>query len=110
MIEGIFGNLTAEKVLLHIFHYGSIHASAIAKDYDVALTPIIKQLERFEIAGILASKQAGRSRLYFLNPKSPFNQPISEILKIAYESMPLKEREKQFGKRRRPRMKGKPTL
>ena len=41
MLEGIFGNKTAEKVLLHIFHYGESHASGIAKDFNAALNPII---------------------------------------------------------------------
>ena len=108
MLEGIFGNITAERALLHIYHYGEIHASAIASDYIVALNPIRQQLSRFEEAGILVSKQIGRSRLYRFNPKSPFHKPIKDILQIAYESMPLQERQKLFEKRRRPRRKGKP--
>jgi len=110
MLEGIFGNKTAEKVLLHIYHYGEIHASAIAEDYRIALNPIKGQLDRFENAGILASKEVGRSRLYFFNPKSVFLGPIRELLKITYESIPLKEREILFASRRRPRRKGKPVL
>ena len=39
MLEGIFGNKTAEKVLLHIFHYGESHASAIANDFKMTLNP-----------------------------------------------------------------------
>lgn len=110
MLEGIFGNRTAERVLLHIFHYGEIHASAIAQDYQVALDPIKKQLERFENAGILSAKQVGRSRIYGFNPKSPFLSPIKGLLKIAYESIPLHERQMLFANRRRPRRKGKPVL
>ena len=110
MLEGIFGNKTAERVLLHIYHYGEIHASAIAQDYGIALNPIKGQLDRFEQAGILASKEVGRSRLYFFNPKSPLLPPVRELLKIVYESIPLKEREEIFGTRRRPRKKGKPVL
>ena len=110
MLKGIFGNQTAEKALLHIIHYGEIHASAIAKDYGIALNPIKGQLDRFEQAGILASKEVGRSRLYFFNPKSVFLRPLKEILQIAYESIPLKERESLFASRRRPRRKGKPVL
>ncbi len=110
MLEGIFGNKTAEKVLLHIFHYGEVHASAIAKDYGVALNPIIGQLDRFERAGLLASKEVGRSRSYFFNPKSVLTAPIRELLRVAYESIPLKERELIFATRRRPRRKGKPVL
>jgi len=110
MLEGIFGNATAEKVLLHIFHYGEIHASAIASDYKVALNPVLGQLNRFENAGILVSKEMGRTRVYFFNPKSALTKPIRELLKIVYESIPLGEREVIFGVRRRPRRKGKPVL
>jgi predicted transcriptional regulator len=109
MLEGIFGNKTAEKVLLHIFHYGEIHASAIAEDYRISKTGVINQLNRFENAGILVSKQMGRTRLYSLNKKSPYYEPVHEILRIAYESIPLEERMKKYKTRRRPRRKGKPV-
>lgn len=109
MLEGIFGNRTAEKVLLHVFHYGEIHASAIAHDYRISKTSVLNQLNRFESAGILISKQIGRSRVYALNQKSPYYKPIHELLRIAYESIPLKERMKVFQTRRRPRCKGKPV-
>lgn len=108
MLEGIFGNKTAEKVLLHIFHYGESHASGIAQDFEVSLTPVIKQLDRFELAGILTAKVAGRTRVYSFNLKSPFVKPIKNILEIAYESISLTERQKIFKTRRRPRRKGKP--
>ena len=110
MLEGVFGNRTAEKVLLHVFHYGQIHASAIAQDLDSALNPIKGQLDRFEQAGILVSKEMGRSRVYSFNPKSPFTAPIRDVIRIVYESIPLKEREQLFATRRRPRKKGKPVL
>ena len=102
MLEGIFGNKTAEKVLLHIFHYGESHASAIAKDFSTAVNP-------FERAGVLVSKESGRSRLYSFNPKSPFNKPVQEIIEKAYDSIPLAERQNIFETRRRPRRKGKPV-
>lgn len=110
MLEGVFGNKTAERVLLHVYHYGEIHASAIAQDYGMAVNPVKGQLDRFERAGILVSKEIGRSRLYFFNPKSVFLRPVKELLKIVYESIPLNEREKIFKSRRRPRRKGKPIL
>lgn len=110
MLEGIFGNKTAERVLLHIYHYGEIHASAIANDYKIALNPVKQQLLRFENAGILVSKEVGRSRTYRFNPKSPLVTPVKELLKIGYETIPLQDREVVFGARRRPRRKGKPVL
>jgi hypothetical protein len=110
MLEGVFGNKTAEKVLLHIFHYGESHASGIAKDFDIALTPIIQQLNRFESAGVLVSKESGRSRVYTFNPKSPFTKPVKELIELCYESISLSERQVLFSNRRRPRRKGKPLL
>ncbi len=110
MLALIFGNKNAERILLHIFHYGEVHASGIAHDYHMALTPVLKQLNKFELAGVLVSKEIGKSRLYSFNPKSAFTKPIKEMLKIVYDSIPIKEKEKIFNKRRRPRRKGKPTL
>jgi predicted transcriptional regulator len=109
MLEGVFGNKTAEKVLLHIFHYGESHASGIAQDFEMSLNPVIQQLNRFESAGILVSKEAGRSRIYSFNPKSVLSKPLKELIEIAYESIPLSERQKIFATRRRPRRKGKPV-
>ncbi|MEK6706962.1 MAG: ArsR family transcriptional regulator [Bdellovibrionota bacterium] len=110
MLEGIFGNRTAERVLLHVFHYGGIYASAIAHDYQTAINPMKLQLERFENAGVLVSKEMGRTRVYSFNPKSPLTSPVIELIKIVYESIPSKEREQLFKIRRRPRRKGKPVL
>jgi predicted transcriptional regulator len=110
MLEGVFGNKTAERVLLHVYHYGEIHASAIAQDYGMAVNPVKGQLDRFERAGVLASKEVGRTRVYFFNPKSVLVTPIKSLLKIVYETIPLKDREQIFGTRRRPRRKGKPVL
>ncbi|MFC1585205.1 ArsR family transcriptional regulator [Fibrobacterota bacterium] len=99
MIEGIFGNKTAEKVLLHLYHFGETHAAAVARDYKTAVTPIKNQLERFEKAGLLASRTAGRTRLYTWNRKSPFRKPVRKIVKIAYNSMPSGQRKAIFGKK-----------
>lgn len=109
MLEGIFGNKTAEKVLLHIYHYGESHASGIAQDFRISLTSVVQQLNKFELAGLLVSKEVGRSRIYSFNPKSPFSKPIKELIEIVYESIPLTERQSLFQTRRRPRRKGKPV-
>ena len=110
MLESIFGNSSAEKALLHIYHYGEIHASAIAKDYEQSITPIKSQLERFELGGILKSKLMGKTRVFSFNDKSPWMKPIHQILEIAYNSIPLEERQEIFNTRRRPRRTGKPIL
>lgn len=110
MLEKIFGNKTAEKVLFHIFHYGESHASSIANDFNLALNPIRQQLGRFEESGVLISKEIGRSRVYSFNPKSVYMKPVKELIELAYEAIPLSERQKLFHQRRRPRRKGKPVI
>ncbi|WCL51323.1 winged helix-turn-helix domain-containing protein [Leptospira sp. GIMC2001] len=109
VLDGIFGNKTASKVLIHLFHYNELHASAIAKDYGVALTPIKNQLERFEKAGVLVSKNIGKSRVYSFNPKSPFVKGLKLILEVYYNSLSINDKEILFSSRRRPRDKGKPV-
>jgi len=110
MLDLILGNRNAERVFLHIYHYGEIHASGISKDYGISLTPILNQLSRFENAGILVSREVGRTRLYAFNPKSAFTKCIKEMVQIQYDGIPLSEKEKIFGSRRRPRRKNKPVV
>ena len=69
--------------MLSIFNHGELHASAIAQQYQTALDPIKKQLERFEEAGFLVSRVVGRSRLYKFNESNPLIQPLKELLEIA---------------------------
>lgn len=109
VLDGIFGNKTASKVLIHLYHYDQLHASAIAKDYGVAVTPILNQLDRFEKCGILISSVIGKSRVYSFNKKSPFGNAVKGILEIYYNSLDLAEKETLFKSRRRPREKGKPV-
>lgn len=109
VLDGIFGNKTASRVLIHLYHYNELHASAIAKDYNVALTPILNQLDRFEKVAILVSKLVGKSRVYSFNPKSPFVKGIKGLIEIYYNSLSLEEKESLFKTRRRPRDKGKPV-
>ncbi len=110
MLEGIFGNKTAEKVLLHIYHYGESYPSAISQDLKIAHNPVVKQLERFEKAQILSAKAVGRTRVYKFNERFTLTSPVKELIKRVYDSTPLDRREKMFSQRRRPRLKGKPIL
>lgn len=110
ILDGIFGNKNASRVLLHVYHYNEIHSAAIAQDYGIAVTPIKLQLERFEKAGILVAKNIGRARIFTFNQKSPFVKPIKNILTIFYDSLTLEEKQSLFNTRRRPRLKGKPVL
>jgi hypothetical protein len=109
-LQGLVGTQTGERVLLHLFHYGEIHPSAIAKDFGTAVTPVRRQLDKFERAGLVVSKEIGRSRVFSFNPKSPVAAALQELVRIVYEGIPLRERERVYGSRRRPRQPGKAVL
>ena len=109
MLEGIFGNATAEKVLLYIEQYGEAYASEIAATFEsVSLNMVQKQLQRFERAGLLVSQYKGRTRIFQWNPRYAFLHEIRALTTKALRSLPEKERRRYFRQRRRPRRTGKP--
>ena len=109
MLEGIFGNASAEKVLLYLEQYGEGYATAIARSFDgLTLNMAQRQLERFERAGALTSTLRGRTRLYTWNTRYPFRAELRALLAKALDVLPAAERKRYFSERRRPRRTGKP--
>lgn len=64
MLDKILGSKTAQKIFLHLFHYGETYPSAVAKDFQISLGQVQRQFDRFEEAGIIISKLSGRTRIY----------------------------------------------
>lgn len=109
MLEGLFGNATAEKVLLYLEQYGEGYATAIAGNFGgVSISMALRQLERFENAGLLVSFAKGKTRLFTWNPRYAFLDEVRQLLKKALRSLPEDERRRFFTERRRPRRTGKP--
>lgn len=110
MLETIFGSETTATILLNIYHYEEIHARAIARNMGKVHGGIVHQLDRLESGGLLVSKEIGRTRVYLFNPKSPYTNPVKDIIRITYDAMPIKVKEKLFQERTRPRAKGKEVI
>ncbi len=110
MLESIFGNQTAAKLMLYLFHYGEAYANGVSKDMGITLSQVQKQLDKFEVAGVLVSKKIGTIRIYEFNPKLGVVKKVKELIEVFYDSIPLEEKEKLFSQRRRPRRKGKPVI
>jgi DNA-binding transcriptional ArsR family regulator len=109
VLEGIFGNASAEKVLLYLEQFEEGYATAIARTFeDLSLNMAQRQLDRFERAGALVSTLKGRTRLYTWNPRYPFRSELRALLAEALERLPAEERKRYFAERRRPRRAGKP--
>jgi plasmid stabilization system protein ParE len=103
----LFGSRAAEAVLLHLLHYGETYGRAAAADMEASLESVQRQLDKFERAGVLVSKLAGRTRLYSWNEKSPIAARVRDLVKVVYDAIPLRRRAQIFQVRRRPRAKGK---
>ncbi|CBW26848.1 hypothetical protein BMS_2036 [Halobacteriovorax marinus SJ] len=111
MLDLILGSKTAQKIFLHLFHYGETYPSAVAKDMKISLSAVQKQFERFENAGLIISKLQGRTRVYQFNLRNgAIVKPFMEMVKAVYDSIPLREKEEMFEVRRRPRRVGKPVI
>lgn len=108
MLEGIFGNATAEKVLLYLEVYEEGYAKGIADTFDISPSMAKLQLDRFERAGLLVCSTKGRTRLFSWNPRYPFQSEVRALVRRALEALPKEERRRFFSQRRRPRRAGKP--
>ena len=108
MIEAILGSLSCERVLVFISGRKDGYAREIARFYETDLAPIQKQLDKLELAGILASRTAGRTRLYSFNPRWAFLKELHAILEKVISFLPPDQRGPLIMVRRRPRRKGKP--
>lgn len=108
MFEYLFGNKTAEKVLLYMQNYGEGHASEISATFSIPLNMIQKQLKRLEAGGILVSQPKGRTRLYLWNPRYFFKKELQSLLSKGLDSLGEEETRMYYRKRTRPRRSGKP--
>jgi len=107
MLASLFGSKNAERVLIFLSARGEGYAREIARFFETDLKSIQKQLDKLEVAGILSSREVGRTRPYTFNPRYPFLAELKSLLEKALTFYPEDEREKLVMNRRRPRGKGK---
>ena len=108
MLAPLLGSKGSEKVLIFIAARGEGYAREISQFFDMDISTIQNQLDKFELGSILASTTKGRTRLYTLNPRYPFLKELKQLLDKALSFYPEVEREKLLMQRRRPRRRGKP--
>ena len=108
MLQPLLGSISAERVLIFIVARDEGYARDISRFFETDLYAIQKQLDKLENGGVLASRLAGRTRLYTFNPRYPFMKELKELLIKALSFYSEDEREKLTMNRRRPRQRGKP--
>jgi predicted ArsR family transcriptional regulator len=107
MLEALLGSTSAERVLIFILAREEGYARDIARFFETDLYAIQKQLDKLEAGGVLASRSAGRTRLYTFNPRYPFLNELRSLLEKALSFYPEADRENLLMNRRRPRGRGK---
>ncbi len=108
MLEPLLGSTNAERVLLFLLARDEGYASEMARFFGTDLYGIQRQLEKLESGGVLASRKAGRTRLYRFNPRYSFQNELRALLGKALSFYPEPERKRLCVFRRRPRRRGKP--
>ena len=108
MLASLFGSENAERVFIYLLTRDKGYPTEIAAFFSVSLFAIQKQLEKFELAGILVSQNVGRSRVFSFNPRYIFLPEFKALLSRAYEFYPAQVKEDLENNRRRPRRSNKP--
>lgn len=106
-LKGILRAETQEKVLLYLLARDSGYGSEIADFYGIALNPVQKQLARLEADGVVVSQLLGKVRIYQMNPRYPFIEPLKALLKSALGAYPQEVSQSLLVRRTRPRQAGK---
>lgn len=107
LLESILVSEDAERVLLFLAARGKGYAKEIADYYQRSIYGIQKQLEKYEIGGVLISSKVGRTRLYEFNPRYPLLKELRMLLEKAMQFLPDDEIQRLTIFRNRPRRKGK---
>ena len=109
-LQDLFGGKAAEAVLLSLFHHGESYGRAIARDFEVSLDSVQRQLDRFERSGALVCKRQGRTLIYSWNPKSRISSRLRDLTGVIYDGLSIEAKQLLFSERRQPRSKGKPVI
>ena len=108
MLESLFGNIVAEKVMFFLQAYGDGYARKMSRTYNIPVNGILQQIRRLENGGIIVGLEKGRTRVYMFNPRFPFLKELKVLLQKAMDYLPEEEIKKYYRMRTRPRRKGKP--
>jgi len=108
MLEPLFGSEKKEKILLYIYTRGEAYPMEIARAFGFYINAVQNQLQKLEQGGILYSRLKGKVRLFGFNPRYPFKKELESLLDKVFLFVPIKEKEKYYMPRLRPRRTGKP--
>ena len=80
MLQTLFGNKTAARILLYLHRQEHGYAAQIARELETPLNMVQKQLVRLAKGHILRSSFGGKNRVYQWNPDYPHYTPLRKFL------------------------------
>jgi len=100
-------NIGLVKAPMHCIEYEIVHELCHQKfpNHD---REFYRLLERLENAGVLVSREAGRTVLYEFNPRYALLEELDALLEKALSFYPEELQEALLKDRRHPRRRGKP--
>lgn len=103
-----FGSRTRTSVLLALQLLSESYPRELARVTELHLSSVQKGLQSLERDGLVVARNAGRTRLYRLNPRAFARRELERYLdRLAEAETELRKRVGAL--RRRPRRTGKPT-
>src|SRR5258708_4273162 len=108
MLSLLFGSGLREKILLYLAECGDGYSSELSKNFKANLFAVQNQMHRLEEAGILVSRNVGKTRIYSMNPRYFLHAELAALLKKDFQSLSENEIQTYYRPRRRPRRSGKP--
>ncbi|MBI4241857.1 MAG: ArsR family transcriptional regulator [Candidatus Rokubacteria bacterium] len=102
-----FGGKTRTRVLLALGLLSESYPRELARVLDASLYGVQEALKGLEVDGIVSGRNAGRTRLFRLNPLYFASEELRRyLLRLVEPEVELKKRVEDL--RRRPRRTGKP--
>jgi hypothetical protein len=81
MLDAVFGNATAAKILYDLYVNRTGYANDLARRLRIPLNMVQKQLLKFAKASVLRTQKAGNRILYQFDKSWTFYRPIQNLLK-----------------------------
>ncbi|MGK5086653.1 hypothetical protein WDW86_03780 [Bdellovibrionota bacterium FG-2] len=99
MWTGLFGNATAEKVLIFLEARGEGYALGIAKEFKLPVSQVQRQLQKFEKMGMVVTSKKGNSKVFAWNLRCAFAPELKALLRRLLSELPEEVREMVMGAR-----------
>ena len=94
MLTPLLESYIKERILLYLFVARESYPSELARIFGFNLNAVQYQLIKLEAGGVLYSKLRGKVRLFGFNPRYPFKQELTSLLKKAMTFLPEEEKDR----------------